>query len=123
MMLHAIHPSLVTQMQVFDDSCDIPGLDGYIIIHVYSVYLALKCCMLLTLLLQHPQLKELYQELNNHTLRYMASLVFDLAAFLWKWALTLLVISNNWVSVGVAIGGGVVLPVLTFWQKAIHPTA
>ena len=53
----------------------------------------------------------------------MASLVFDLAAFLWKWALALLVISNNWVSVGLAIAGGVVYPLVVFWQKAIHPTA
>jgi hypothetical protein len=70
-----------------------------------------------------PQVKELNQELNNHTLQYMASLVFDLATFLWKWALTLLVISNNWLSVGLAIAGGVVYPLVVFWQKAIHPTA
>ena len=62
------------------------------------------------------------EELNNHTLRYMASLVFDLAAFLWKWALALVVISNNWLSVGVAIAGGVVYPLVVFWQKAIDPT-
>ena len=69
------------------------------------------------------QLKELNMELNNHTLKYMAALVFDLATFLWKWALALLVISNDWLSVGLVIVGGVVYPFVVFWQKAIHPTA
>ena len=69
------------------------------------------------------QLKELNMELNSHTLRYVAALVFDLAAFLWKWALALLVISNDWLSVGLVIAGGVVYPLVVFWQKAIHPTA
>ena len=68
-------------------------------------------------------MKELNMELNNHTLKYMAALVFDLASFLWKWALALLVISNDWLSVGLVIVGGVVYPLVVFWRKAIHPTA
>ena len=68
------------------------------------------------------QLHELNQELNHHTLNYMANLVFDLATFLWGWALALLVISNNWLFVGVAIAGGVVYPLVKFWKKAIDPT-
>jgi hypothetical protein len=69
------------------------------------------------------ELKELNTELNNHTIKYMAALVFDLASFMWKWALALLVISNNWLSVGLVIAGGVVYPLVVFWQKAIHPKA
>ena len=45
----------------------------------------------------------------------------DLAAFLWKWALALLVISNNWLSVGVAIAGVVVYPLVVFWQIVLFP--
>ena len=70
----------------------------------------------------YVQVHHLNQELNCHTLNYMANLVFELASFLWKWALALLVISNNWLSVGVAIAGGVIYPLVTFWQKAIDPT-
>lgn len=67
------------------------------------------------------EIKELQREVNHHTLRYIAALIFDLASFLWKWALALLVISNNWVSVGVAIAGGVVYPVVVFWKKSLNP--
>lgn len=63
----------------------------------------------------------LKQEVNKHTLHYIATLVFELASFLWKWALTLLVISNNWISVSVAIAGGIVYPVVVFWQKNLLP--
>ena len=56
-------------------------------------------------------------ELNHGTVQYAARLVFDLASFLWKWAIAILVIRNNWVSVGVTIAGGVVYPMVMFWQK------
>ena len=67
------------------------------------------------------EVKQLQREVNRHTLHYIAALIFDLASFLWKWALALLVISNNWVSVGVAIAGGVVYPVVVFWKKSLNP--
>lgn len=67
------------------------------------------------------EVQQLQQEVNHHTLQYIAALIFDLASFLWKWALALLVISNNWVSVGVAIAGGVVYPVVVFWKKSLNP--
>ncbi len=67
------------------------------------------------------EVAELRKAVNRHTLQYVASLLFELASFLWKWALTLLVISNNWISVSVAIAGGVVYPVVVFWQKSILP--
>ncbi len=67
------------------------------------------------------ELAELQLEINKDTLQYVAALLFELASFLWKWALALLVISNNWISVGVAIAGGVVYPVVVFWQKSLMP--
>ncbi len=44
------------------------------------------------------EVAELQLEINKDTgptLQYVAALLFELANFLWKWALTLLVISNN----------------------------
>ena len=65
------------------------------------------------------EIRALQSELNHDTVQYAARLVFDLASFLWKWTIAILVIGNNWVSVGVTIAGGVVYPIVMFWQKSL----
>ena len=63
------------------------------------------------------------QVAKRHTreaiLQYIAALIFEIAKFLWKWALAILVIRNNWISVGVTITGGVFYPVVVVWQKCL----
>ena len=63
------------------------------------------------------------QAAKRHTrqaiLQYIAALIFEMAKFLWKWALAILVIRNNWISVGVTIAGGVFYPVVVVWQKCL----
>lgn len=63
------------------------------------------------------------QAAKRHTrqaiLQYIAALIFEMAKFLWKWALAILVIRNNWISVGVTIVGGVFYPVVVVWQKCL----
>ena len=55
-------------------------------------------------------MKMVQKESQRLRVKHAAHLIFDLAAFLWKWTLALLVISNDWLSVSVTIAGVFYIP-------------
>jgi hypothetical protein len=64
----------------------------------------------------HERLTEKESKL---TFNYVAGLLGKLVYFIGGWTLVLLVISNNWLSVGVAIFTAVIYPGIEFWTNYI----
>ena len=61
----------------------------------------------------HPSMQKLVRSL---VVRYVAEVAFEVVDFLWKWTLALLVIRNNWLSVAIAIVGGIGYHILAVWK-------
>lgn len=65
----------------------------------------------------HSVMKKSVQSQVAH---YVAEVIFNVVDFLWKWTLALLVIRNNWLSVAVAIAGGIGFHVLEIWKSFLR---